>query len=81
MEEIRVDAPDMKNAFGINDGMSISPACPVCGARVAETIDSRLSARGTERRRRRLCPNNHRFTTYERYGPRPRLTFVPDFQI
>ena len=40
--------------------------CPTCGVRVTEVKDSR--ATGNAVRRRRWCPNGHRFTTYETVG-------------
>lgn len=38
-------------------------ACPECATDHNKVIDTRQT--GTRRRRRRLCANGHRFTTYE----------------
>lgn len=37
--------------------------CPTCGLRLDSVIDTRAQADHT--RRRRVCPNGHRFTTRE----------------
>lgn len=41
-------------------------ACPECGNRRCEVIDSREIKEGDTIRRRRKCENGHRFTTKER---------------
>lgn len=43
--------------------MSKFMACPRCGEPRNRTLDSRGNSLGV--RRRRVCLNNHRFTTYE----------------
>jgi hypothetical protein len=41
-------------------------ACPICQAEKTEVIDSRTLHAQLGTRRRRECPQGHRFTTYER---------------
>ena len=50
--------------------MSYFP-CPECGLGKSRVIDSRVSYEdaGAMKRRRRLCPIGHRFTTYEMISP------------
>lgn len=40
--------------------------CPTCGTDKLKVIDSRTCEVGASIRRRRVCENYHRFTTYER---------------
>lgn len=52
-------------------------ACPNCGARKTQTVDSRPVPNGTYRRRRVCICCQFRFTTYELYRP----DFIPDYVI
>lgn len=42
--------------------------CPECGDPDSDVVDSRATGRGNYTRRRRVCGNGHKFTTYERIG-------------
>lgn len=46
--------------------VSVTIACPDCGAYMTRTVDSRANEHGV--RRRRECANGHRFTTQEMFG-------------
>jgi hypothetical protein len=45
-------------------GFCYSMPCPTCGSKESTTLDSRPTSDSI--RRRRACPNGHRYTTYER---------------
>lgn len=44
---------------------SASMPCPICGCDLSLVADSRVSATLGYIRRRRVCRNEHRFTTHE----------------
>lgn len=45
--------------------------CETCDNPRCRCVDSRPMDGGNRRRRRYLCPNGHRFTTFETYGNDP----------
>lgn len=45
--------------------------CPVCGKK-SRVYDSRAGTNGAEFRRRRECPDNHRFSTVECVAVQPK---------
>lgn len=55
--------------------------CPVCGVRKAALLYSRPNKHEDYIRRRRVCPNGHRYTTHETALREQELAYVPDFQI
>lgn len=56
-------------------GYSASPECPECLVPEAMVIDVRRTGDG-RLRRRRVCPNGHRYSTYE-----TRVDPIIDYQI
>lgn len=60
----------MKKQPGSKLGYGDNLKCPECSTTFNRVIDSRSDRQNTNMRRRRLCENGHRFTTYERIGDR-----------
>lgn len=56
----------------LNQGKgSMSICCPECGDLYSIVSDNRVNKDATKTRRRRICSNGHRFTTYEMWATPP----------
>jgi Transcriptional repressor NrdR-like, N-terminal domain len=58
------DPRDFRECSFIRHGI----ACPRCSDRRNVIIDTRETSEGSTIRRRRMCINRHRFTTWEQIG-------------